>query len=225
MSQPNIVETDGVVLFLNTVVGYFIDGNKVITVGTMSQTFKEAQAMQDQRNAELADALRVVIDEAQHEGIVVGSNMERAVLHALSVFTGKPYTTTPAPSPDATEFGPVPARNYNRRKSDMPTGAYLDGQDARDAGHSKHELMTEFDTETDRIDYTDGYMGLPYRFSHEPDYKMTPLEAATYKGAKAAEKDTILKNPPSGAPYPMGTALADAWNTAYNANYMIRPKV
>jgi hypothetical protein len=224
MSQPNIIEQNGVVLFLNTVVGYFVDGSKVITVGTMSQTFQEAKAKQDQRNADLADALRVVIDEAQHEGLIVGSNMERAVLQALNVITGTEHTDAATPSADASEFGPVSPQNYNRRKTDMPTGAYLDGQDARDAGINEDGLMTGFDSETDRIDYMDGYLGLPYRFSHQPDYKMTPSEAATYKGAKTAEKDTILKLPRSANPYPTGTALWAEWNIAYNANYMTRPK-
>lgn len=224
MSQPNIVVNDGVVLFLNTVVGYFQDGQKIITVGSMSQSWQEARIAADERNAALADALRVVIDEIQHEGIIVGSNVERAVQHALLVITGSEQAPAPEASADASSFGPVGAKPYNRRKSDMPTGSYMDGRDAREAGIQEHELVKVFDTEVERLDYIDGYMGLPYRFSHEPDYKMTPTESADYKGRKAAEKDTILNLPRSANPYPTGTALWADWNIAYNANYMIRPK-
>lgn len=67
MNHVELLCHNGVTLYKDTVVGSLDDSDKLITVGSLVREWKEARDKEAARFEELADALRVLLDECKEE--------------------------------------------------------------------------------------------------------------------------------------------------------------
>ena len=88
--EVEIVSTDGVTLFIDTVIGFIEGSDKYITVGSLMVEWQEARQKTQQKIEELCDSMRVLLDECQQERVNHRFNTEllRAMEQAASVLSG-----------------------------------------------------------------------------------------------------------------------------------------
>ena len=134
--DANVIKHDGVTLFRNTVVGIIDDTQALITVGTLSQEWKEARDIERTHYECITDALRTLVDECLEERKSdKGTPLDKALQHALTLLE------VPAQELDPTREFKEPSISAGVDINGLPPiwhegrGAYVNDY-TRDDGHT-----------------------------------------------------------------------------------------
>lgn len=89
-TEVEIISTDGVTLFMDTVIGFIEESDKYITVGSLMVEWREAQAKKQQKFEEVCDAFRVMLDEVKElrNDIRISAELVRAIELAETILSG-----------------------------------------------------------------------------------------------------------------------------------------